>query len=208
MSEPLTLADGTVVDVTTGNVLNPSIEEIREENYVEVPSNTQAQAIVTQTRRKISDLPDIPERMNTVSIVLSYHMFGLSDEEIAIASGLRVEQVVSVKLLDAYSQMQEVVSKGILRNDKGAVQSIIEDAGIDAANEVKSIMRNSEDDKTRLSAAKDILDRGGHRPVDILEIRGKMSNTMRIEHVIRSDEMQAPIIEVNPIEEIDNGNGS
>jgi hypothetical protein len=197
MAEPLELADGTLVDVTTGRVINPSVEEVQAENYVSVPSNTQAQAIVAQTRRKVSDLPDIPERMNTISIVLTYYMFGMDNEEIAIASGLRVEQVVSVKLLDAFSKMLDAVSKGILKNDKGEVQSIIEDAGVEAVNMVKTIMTHGEDDKVRLTAAKDILDRGGHRPADILEIRGQMSSTLKIEHVIRSDDMVAPIIDSN-----------
>ena len=208
MSEPLELADGTLVDMATGRAINPSAQDIQAENYIQVPSNTQAQAIVTQTRRKVSDLPDIPARMNTISIVLTYYMFGMDDDEIAIASGLRVEQVVSVKLLDAFSKMLDAVSKGILRNDKGEVQSLIEDAGVDAINTVKTIMVAGEDDKVRLTAAKDILDRGGHRPADILEIRGQMSSTLKIEHVIRSDDMVAPVIDVVPIEVIEDGNGS
>lgn len=207
MSEPLELADGTLVDVATGRVINPSAIDLQAEMYVQVPSNTQAQEIVTQTRRKISDLPDIPERMNTISIVLTYYMFGMDDEEIAIASGLRVEQVVSVKLLDAFSKMLDAVSKGILRNDKGEVQSIIEEAGVDAANNIKNLMY-SDDEDMKFKASKDILDRGGHRPADILEIRGQMSSTLKIEHVIRSDDMVAPVIDVVPIEVIENGNGS
>lgn len=198
MNSPLELADGTLIDPTTGRMINPFIEDLIDENYVEVPSNTEAQAIVTRTRRTIADLPDIPERMNTVSVVLTYYMFGMEDAEIAVATGLRVEQVVSVKLLDAFSKMEEAVSRGILKNDKGEVQSLIEDAGVEAIKKVKSLM-HSEDDKVQLTAAKDILDRGGHRPADILEIRGQMSSTLKIEHVIRSDDMQAPVIEVNPI---------
>jgi len=204
----LELADGTVIDPTSGRVINPTIEEIQAETFVQIPCGSEAIKIVTNTRRKVSDLPDIPERMNTISVVLTYHMFGLSDEEIAVASGLRVEQVTSVRLLDAFSEMLDAVSKGILKNDKGEVESIIEGAGVSAVNTVKDIMHSGDDDRVRLNAAQDILDRGGHRPADVLEIRGKMANTLRIEHVIRSDDMQAPIIDVTPIEVIEDGNRS
>jgi len=204
----LELPDGTLIDPTSGRVINPTLEEIRDDAFIQIPSGSEAIALVTTTRRKLSDLPDIPARMNTISIVLTYHMFGLSDDEIAIASGLKVEQVTSIKLLDAFDKMLAAVSKGILREDKGEVQSIIENAGVTAINTVKGIMADGDDDKVRLTAAKDILDRGGHRAADILEIRGKMANTLRIEHVIRSDDMEAPIIDVTPIEVIENGNRS
>lgn len=201
VAEELVLVDGTRIPT------QPVYEQEGME-FVEIPSNTAAQKQVEKINRTLSDLPDIPERMNTIGVVLSYHMFGLNDEEIAIAIGMRKEQIVSIKLLEAFSTLQEAVIKNMVSSTKGDVQAVIEGAAVRAANRISHLVDNAEMETTQLSAAKDMLDRGGHRPADIVEIRSKMENTLKIEHIIRSDEEQAPIIDVQPIEVIENGNSS
>lgn len=200
-AEELILIDGTRIPTT------PVYEQDGVE-YVEIPSNTAAQQQVEKINRKLSDLPDIPARMNTIGIVLSYHMFGLDDQEIAVALGMRKEQIVSIKLLEAFSTLQEAVIKNMVSSTKGDVQAVIEGATVRAANRISHLIDNADMETTQLAAAKDMLDRGGHRPADVVEIRAKMENTLKIEHIVRSDDMQAPIIDVQPIEVTKDGDSS
>lgn len=200
VSTPLVLADGTVINPETRKKVVPA--------FIEVPTNTQAQAIVAKTRRKLEDLPDIPERMNTISAVLSYHMFGLEDGEIAVAVGLRTEQVVSIKMLEAFTEMQTTVTNEIIARDKGVVTDVLENAAIHGANTVVHLMQHAEDENLQFQAAKDVLDRSGHRPADVIEVRHSMANSLKIEHIIRSDETQAPVIDITPIEVIEDGDRS
>ena len=197
---PLVLADGTVIDPMTRKREAPA--------YVEVPTNTEAQRVITQTKRKLDDLPDVPARMNTIGLVLSYHMFGLSDDEIGVATGMRTEQIVNIKMLEPFADMQKAVTEQIIARDKGVVSDVIESAAIHGANKVISLMHGAEDEGLQFKAAQDVLDRSGHRPADVLEVRHSMANSLKIEHIIRSDEAQAPVIDVTPIEVIEDGNCS
>ena len=106
--EPLRLADGTLV------YPGGRVEHAGNGGFVEIPTHREAQRIIAHTRRRVSDLPEVPKTMNAVGIVLSYTLFGLDDEEIAIATGLAVDQVGRIKMGDAYTQMYNAVARTIL----------------------------------------------------------------------------------------------
>ena len=52
-----------VQDVADGTVVKPKKQEL-----VEVPSNTRAQKLVADTRKRIADLPAPPQSMNAVGV--------------------------------------------------------------------------------------------------------------------------------------------
>ena len=54
---------------------------------------------------------------------------------------------------------------------------------------------DSENEATRGSAAKDVLDRAGQRPVDVVEHRHKMEGGLTIEYVEKKKDI--PTIEVD-----------
>jgi hypothetical protein len=200
--EQLVLVDGTIITP------NQVVKSFDDEEYVRIPTHSEAVAQVEKVSRKLSDLPDVPERMTAISVVLTYHMFGLEDSDIAIALGMRVEQVTNIKMLEAFTELQEAVIKNMVTSTKGAVQDILEQGAVRAAKRTQHLMEHAEAESVQLSAAKDILDRTGHRPADVIEIRNKMESTLKIEHIIRTDEEHAPVIDVTPIEVIENGDSS
>ncbi len=188
-NEPLRLADGTLVH-SDGRVERPKKE------YVVVPTHTAAQDIVARTRRTLADLPSVPKTTNAISVVLCYTMFGLSDQEIAIATSLTTEQVGRIKMLDAYGQMYDKVVDGLKQNESENVQTILSSAARTAAEKMKSLL-DSENEGVTALAAKDILDRSGFRPADVVEHRHQVSGGLLIE-VVKKDPMQeAPMIEIN-----------
>lgn len=170
--EPLKLEDGSLL-MPDGTVQRP------QEEYIEVPTNRAAVKEITAVRRRVSELPDVPEKMNVVSVVLAYHLFGLPDREIGIATGLSEEQVGRIRMLDAFSSMMETVTESIAKQDMEDVRAMIEQNARNAVRKVSDLM-NADAEAVQLSAAKDILDRAGHRPADVVEHRHKMEGGLHI----------------------------
>lgn len=176
------LPDGRKINVYTGRPVHNI-----PETMVEVPKHSEAQALVAQTRRKLIDLPDIPEKMNVISAVVSYTLFGLDEDEIALALRVSVERVRAIKMLDAFSDMYESVIEGIKSRDLDPINKMIEDQAPAAVRKITELMREADSDKVSLNAAQDILDRSGRRPVDVHEHRVMHEGGLVIEHIERSE---------------------
>ena len=69
-SEPLILADGTRIDPMNGSV-------VLDEILVEVPNTETIKQEIVAARKRINDLPVPPKQMNTLSVIISYSLFGL-----------------------------------------------------------------------------------------------------------------------------------
>lgn len=191
-SEPLRLADGRLV-YPGGRTLHTSDNS----EFVEVPTQREAQRIVTQTRRKLSELPEVPRTMNAIGVVLSYTLFGLGDEEIAIATSLTVEQVGRIKMSDPFTQMHDTVVRSVLDAETGVVRDLLQRKAHDAAQVmVAALAEGTRAD--RISAARDILDRSGHRAADVVEHRHRMDGGLVIE-IVKRDTSEVPTIDVGVI---------
>lgn len=187
-NEPLRLADGSLV-YPGGTGSRTAIE-----HFTEIPTHREAQRIITATRKKIADLPEVPKTMNAVGIVLSYTLFGLDDEEIAIATKLSVDQVGRIKLSDPYTQMHETIVRTVLDSETDVVRELLAKNARSAASVmVDALQAGSRTD--RMAAARDILDRSGHRPADVVEHRHRVDGGLVIEYV-RRGVADAPTIDM------------
>ena len=191
--EPLTLADGTVIDPANGAVVMDDSEDL-----IEVPSMRQMQREYVMTRRRVRDLPVPPDKMNTISMVLCYSLLGISDEDIAGILNLEETQVGRIRMSDTFKEIREEVVHSIVENDTESVRSMISQAGVLGATRVVEGL-NSPNEVTRISSAKDLLDRGGHRPVDVIEHKHKIEGGLKIEYVTK-EENDIPIIDITPKE--------
>jgi hypothetical protein len=167
---------------------------VGEPQLVEVPTHAEAQRIVTAARRKLSDLPEVPRTMNAVSVVLSYTLFGLDDEEIAIATGMTVDQIGRIKVSDPYTQMHEAIVRTVLDSETNVVRELFTKNARSAAQVVVRAMEEGTR-ADRMAAAKDILDRSGHRPSDVVEHRHRMDGGLVIE-IVKRDGAQLPLIDM------------
>ncbi len=191
---PLRLADGTLV-YPDNRIIRPDEEDTQDEQaMVEIPTNAEAQRMVTQVRRKVADLPDVPKTTNVVAVVLSYTLFGLSDEDIAITTNLTVSQVENIKQLRAYSEIYDAVVQGIRETEATSVREVFSQHALKSANVIVNRL-SSRDPTQQLVAAREVLDRAGFRPADIVEHRHSMEGGLTIE-IIRKDNTVTPTIDL------------
>jgi len=187
MSDPLRLADGSLV-YPDGRL------EAEAPVRVEVPTPAEAQRIVVAARRKLSELPEVPKTMNAVSVILSYTLFGLDEEEIAIATSLTIDQIGRMKKSDAYQQMHDAIVRSVLDSET----SVVRDLFVKNAKSAAQVIVRAMDEGTRadrIAAAKDILDRSGHRPSDVVEHRHKLDGGLVIE-IVRKEVSTMPLIDM------------
>jgi hypothetical protein len=193
-SEPLRLADGSLV-YPGGRVATAGDSSASPPvGFVEIPTHREAQRVIAGTRRKLADLPEVPKTMNAVGAILAYTLFGMDDEEIAIATKLTIEQIGRLKVGDAYSQMHEAIVRTIVDSETDVVRDMLaKNARNAAATMVEALQAGNRSD--RMAAARDILDRSGHRPADIIEHRHRVDGGLVIEYIKRGSE-EVPMIDM------------
>lgn len=187
MPSYLVLADGTRVDAETGAV-------VAREVALETPHTNVTQKVnrIDGERRRIADLPDTPDRVNTIGIVLSYHMFGLTDDDIGAILGVPEGRITKLIASEPAQKMLERMLEFVREHDIDVIRKNLRRYENEAADAVGRLLR-SDSESVVLAAAKDILDRGGHRPNDIVEHRHKVEGGLVIEVVKRDMMNEIPI---------------
>ena len=190
-TEPLVLADGTKINPLDGKILKDNI-------LVEVPNTREIQRDIVAARKRIADLPLPPEQMNTLSLVMAYSVFGLSDKDIGSVLSLSQEQVHNIKMNNVYNELQQNLVQSIIHSDTTEVRDLfVLNSKTSAQLFVDTVNDSEMGIGTRLSAANNILDRAGHRPADIVEHRHKVEGGLRIEYV-KKEEQDIPTIDITP----------
>ena len=190
-TEPLVLADGTKINPLDGKILKDDI-------LVEVPNTREIQRDIVAARKRIADLPLPPEQMNTLSLVMAYSVFGLSDKDIGNVLGLPQEQIHNIKMNNVYNELQQNLVQSIIHSDTTEVRDLfVLNSKTSAQLFVDTVNDSEMGIGTRLSAANNILDRAGHRPADIVEHRHKVEGGLRIEYV-KKEEQDIPTIDITP----------
>lgn len=188
--QELTLHDGTRIDTVTGKRVYDSARTI------EVPSNSEAQQLVLNARRKLADLPIVPKEMNAVAVVCFYELLGIDSLEIAIATGLTERQVDNIKLSDAYQEVRKNAVDNILQSDSDDVHNLFRQYARKALGNVTELAEGAEEEGVRLSANKDILDRAGFRPADVVDHRIRSEEHLTIEYIDRAPNNSTPTIDI------------
>jgi|TARA_R110002012_G_scaffold140584_1_gene298217 hypothetical protein len=190
-TEPLVLADGTKINPLDGKILKDDI-------LVEVPNTREIQRDIVAARKRIADLPLPPEQMNTLSLVMAYTVFGLSDKDIASVLSISENQVHNIKMNNVYNELQQNLVQSIIHSDATEVRDLfVLNSKTSAQLFIDTVKDPEMGIGTRLSAANNILDRAGHRPADIVEHRHKVEGGLRIEYV-KKEEQDIPTIDVTP----------
>ena len=196
---PLTLANGTSIDTTSGLVIvnQTNIAGKDDDDLLSLPATPLDELPITT--KKLSDLPVTPKQMNTFGVVITYVMCGIDNEGISKATKLEIEHIVAIREMDSYIEIQKLATETLLLAKADKVREIISQQSELAA---RTIGRGliSDNEATRLVAAKDVLDRAGHRPVDVVEHKHKMEGGLTIEVIRRDKDQNVPIIDITPEE--------
>jgi len=189
VNEAIILQDGTRIDPQTGQRVRPRLA-------IAVPSQHEAQRVVTQARRKLADLPTTPKAANALMVVLGYTHVGLNDDDIAIATGLATEQVARMRTLPAYKELERSTVQAIIQRDSDDVRTFISQHARGAAQSLVEATQ-SEDPAVALRASMDVLDRAGHRPADVVEHRIRMEGALTIEFIEKDAGKEVPTITID-----------
>ncbi|CAB4150243.1 hypothetical protein UFOVP568_3 [uncultured Caudovirales phage] len=163
--------------------------------YVPVATHSEAQALVTSTKRKLLEMPGTPAQLNGWSAVLVYTASGLDDNEISLALRITPAQVRNIRKQPGYQQLEQYMLSAAKEQSSNAVQDILAGAEVRAANRLTELVDESVDLKIALAASNSVLDRRGHKAADKLDIRSEMVNTFRIEYVDKRG-AQVPVIDM------------
>jgi hypothetical protein len=162
----LRLADGTLIDPLTREPINIGQREDGGVESEKPPTPVaQVDTIIPTVRRSIHDLKLNRHQMAVVNNVLVYTLWGLPDDEIAIQCDCTAYDVEAVRELQEYNSMHDALVGGLRASYSSTAQGIISNAATQAANTVVHVAKNGKG-RMQFDAARDILDRSGHRPAD------------------------------------------
>jgi hypothetical protein len=92
--------------------------------FIALPSRVDSEQIVHRAYRKLGELPAPSKQTNPIAVIIGYELFGLSDEDIAIAMNLTVPQINQIKRNDAYIIMRKGIVDNVVNKGKNEVKNI------------------------------------------------------------------------------------
>ena len=143
-TEPLVLADGTKISPLDGAI-------VKDEILVSVPNTEDIKREVVASRKRISDLPVPPKQMNTLSIIISYTLFGINDKDISTTLCIPLEQLEAIKSSDIYTSLQGQFVKNIVESDLQDVRGMFVDKSRSAATKRSEERRVGKECRSRWS---------------------------------------------------------
>lgn len=194
----LRLADGTLLDPVTRA---PISTEARAEGdgVADIPP-APVDTITPTTRRSLHDLKLNKRQMAVVNNVLVYTLWGLPDDEIAIQCDCTVDDINTVRGLQEYGTMHDALIGGLRASFSTSAQGIISNAASHAAHLVVSTAKTAKG-RLQFDAARDILDRSGHRPADHAALSINLDgggDDLVIRVVRESEKPRIPTIDMSP----------
>jgi hypothetical protein len=193
------LADGTLIDPQSRQPVSssprrdefsPRDSEIEDDGVKDQDLGT----VVPLSRRSLLDLTLNAQQMAVVNNVLVYTLWGLPDDEIAIQCNCTMDDVAVVRDLDEYAKMRDALIGGVRASYTASAHGVISQNAVAAAHVVVSGLRASSK-RMAFDAARDILDRSGHRPADHASISINLNKGTDDQLVIRVvREAERPII--------------
>lgn len=185
-----------------GSVLSPQESALPSASqFIEIKSNKEVQRRASETFRRLADIPTDRKNLNAVSVVLGYSLIGISEQEIADITGLSVEQIGNIKMLDAYTYAENAVVEKMLKEETDDIRTMIGQHARNSVRQIAHLSQYSDFDAVKLKASQDLLDRAGHRPVDVVEHRHKLDDDLRIQ-VIEERNVSGPQIDLQ-VQEIE-----
>ena len=169
-------------------------DKIDNDEFIEIDSHSEIMRREISAQKRIADLPIQGKEMNTLSIICSYELFGLSKEDIAQILGLTVDQVSNVQMSAGYVSLLNQIAKNIYERDQNNLRAGFLKHSKKALQRIVSLVEDADEDKVSLEASKDLLDRAGFRPVDTVEHKHTMEGELKIVHISKKENEEIPVV--------------
>jgi hypothetical protein len=188
----LPLANGLVIDTTTGQAMLPSTspEAVIQQQTKKHAQSTQAATVRGRDRsnrairRGLIDLPADSKAVTTCGVVWLYFTLGINDAEIAEATGLKLSQVDMIKGLQLFTQLDSLIKDNIHALSADSVQKRIDAMSGEALTMLEDLMEHEETlPATKARIAMNMLDRGGFSPKQVMEHRHSLEGGLVIRHI-------------------------
>lgn len=207
----LPLANGLVIDTTTGQAMLPNTSPEAVINQQTKANKQSAQTATIRGRDRnnravrcgLIDLPADSKAITTCGVVWLYFTLGINDAEIAEATGLKLSQVDMIKGLQLFTQLDHLVKDNIAAMQADNVQKRIDAMSGKALDGLEDILEDEETrPATKARVLMNMLDRGGFSPKQVMEHRHSLEGGLVIRHIREiAQPKQMPTIDVTPVEE-------
>lgn len=190
--QPLTLPNGDVVlppkEDGQGAQLHraPEIDDEAQEEIADValdgllgdPFDNAPQLV----KRTLADVDHNVKQQNAVMIILAYEFWGLDDYAIARIINSDPNTIERIRGSDLYVRVRQEMLAAFEYAQASTIHGYLSQKARPAAATMVGMLKSKSAD-TRMSAAKDILDRTGFRPADRIEHVHKFEDELRIKYV-------------------------
>ena len=157
------LGNGTLIDTNSGR---PVVSTEINKAFSDEPATSSVKKANKQPpvsfnggmRRYLDDLPNSPSQSRAIALVCAYSVFGLVDADIAYIVGVDESVVKAVKETNDYAKFLDAMLQQLREHDTDKIRKKINDEAFGAIQKIASLT-NSPDEKVKLAASKDILDR-------------------------------------------------
>jgi hypothetical protein len=190
-TDPPRIEAGKIFELPDGTKISPRMDgppdvkskeeqDIEEEldDVLEDPFASRGTAFI----RTLADIKAEYSEFKTVMLVLSINMWGLDVYGIARVLNRDVTEIQSVMDTALFGQLRKEIVEAIRYAETGSIMGYLESKSYGAAVVIAKGMKSKSED-TRITSAKDILDRTGFRPVDRTEHVHRFEDDMRIVYV-------------------------
>lgn len=203
----LPLANGLVIDTTTGQAMLPNTspeaviqQQTKRHRQSAQEANTRGRDRNNRAiRRSIIDLPADSKAVTTAGVVWLYFNLGINDAEIADATGLKISQVDMIKGLQLFTQLDHLLKDNIAALQSDNVQKRIDAMSASALDKLEDLVEDEETrPATKARVLMNMLDRGGFSPKQVMEHRHSLEGGLVIRHIREiAQPKQMPVVDVD-----------
>lgn len=203
----LALANGVIIDVNSGQTITPTINPDAASVH-EQPSRSTFERGRDKSNRvfrlNAADLPAAPRSITSVGIVWLYFMLGLSDHDIADATGMRMDQIEHIKGLQLFERIGKSIIDNAAKLHDDDIRTRLVVMSSKALDNIADIANDARvDAAVKLRASQDVLDRAGFGARQIHEHNVKMSGGLVIKYIDDTESSKpVPTIDIDHNAEI------
>lgn len=190
LPQNLELADGTLIDPLSGS---PVVEEDDSSPLDLFDFGKELSVPIKRT----DELPVEASQMPAYATILAYTLLGVTDADIGRTLKVDYDKIIAIKESGQYTELQVMLMSAVAIVGQNDVRGVFDKYAKNAAAELISQM-NSKNEVARSMAAKDVLDRAGHRPADIVEHKHKVEGGLTIEY-IKKDSIEPVTIDMETL---------